>query len=121
MSTTSYELAKQIVEVIEKKKIVDLDVLDVQEITPLADIFIIAVASNVKQTQAIADHVEELLEECNQPLINKEGYNTATWILMDCGEVIVHILEEEQAEFYSLTRLWNDAKKVEYLVEKSYN
>lgn len=114
MNTTTYVLGKQIVKAIEKKKAIKVEVLDVHNLTPLADLFIIAIASNVRQTQAMADEVEELLAEEGHVPIHKEGYHTATWILLDYGQVIVHILEEEHAQFYGLSRLWKDAKIVEY-------
>lgn len=107
-----YTLGKQIAKVIEKKKVITLELLDVRELTPLADLFIIATASNVRQTQAIADEVEETLENMNYDLFHKEGYQTATWILLDYGDIIVHILEEKYAQFYQLNRLWQDAKSI---------
>lgn len=114
MNTATYALGRQIVDAIEKKKVITVEALDVHELTPLADLFIIAVASNVRQTQAMADEVEEVLAQEGYYPVHKEGYQTATWILMDYGEVIVHILEEENAQFYGLGRLWKDAKNVEY-------
>lgn len=114
MNTTTYELGKQIVKAVEKKKVIKVEVLDVHDLTTLADLFIIAVASNVRQTQAMADEVEELLAEEGHVPIHKEGYQTATWILLDYGQVIVHILEEENAQFYGLSRLWKDANIIDY-------
>lgn len=114
MNTTAYTLGKHIVEAIQKKKVIKVEALDVHELTPLTDLFIIAVGSNVRQTQAMADEVEELLSEQGHYPIHKEGYHTATWILLDYGQVIVHILEEENAQFYGLSRLWKDAQVVHY-------
>lgn len=115
MSYSTHELAKQIVTAINKKKILDLKVLDVQGLTPLTEMFIIAVASNVRQTKAIADEVEEaVLEFAEKQPIHKEGYQTAQWILLDYGEVIVHILDEEDAAFYTLDRLWKDANHIAF-------
>lgn len=115
MDTSSYLLGKDIVEAIEKKKAINVEVLDVRQLTPLTDLFIIAVASNVRQTQAMADEVEELLAQSGYYPIHKEGYQSATWILLDYGQVIVHILEEENAQFYGLSRLWKDAKVIDYI------
>jgi len=109
-----YTLGKQIVEAIEKKKVISVEALNVHSLTPLADVFIIAVASNVRQAQAMADEVEELLEAEGHLPIHKEGYQSATWILLDYGQVIVHILEEESAQFYGLSRLWKDATMINY-------
>ena len=114
LNTTTYTLGKNIVTAIQKKKVIQVQALDVHELTPLTDIFILAIAPNIKQTQAMADEVESLLAETGHYPIHKEGYRTATWILLDYGQVIVHILEEENAQFYGLDRLWKDAKKIEY-------
>ncbi len=117
MNTSSHLLGQEIIKAIQKKKVTNIEALDVRELTPLTDLFIIAVGSNVRQTQAMADEVEEVLAELGYYPIHKEGYQTATWILLDYGQVIVHILEEENAEFYGLSRLWKDAKKLEYKKE----
>lgn len=114
MNTSSYLLGKEIYEAIQKKKVVQVEALDVHELTPLTDLFIIAIASNIRQTQALADEVEETLTEIGYEPIHKEGYQSAHWILLDYGHVIVHILEEEDAQFYGLSRLWKDAKSIDY-------
>lgn len=115
LSYSTHELAKHIVAAINKKKVLDLKVLDVQGLTPLTEMFIIAVASNVRQTKAIADEVEEVVQEfAEKGPIHKEGYQTAGWILLDYGEVIVHILDEEDAAFYALDRLWKDAEHIAF-------
>lgn len=112
LNTETHQLVKQIVTAINKKKVEHLNVLDVEALTPLTEVFIIAVASNVRQTKAIADEVESMLAEANREPIRKEGYQTAKWILLDYGEVIVHVLDEEDANFYTLDRLWQDAEGV---------
>jgi ribosome-associated protein len=107
-------LAKRIYDAINSKSPISIDVLDVHQLTTLTDIFIIAVANNIRQTQAIADEIEEVLTEERVPLLQKEGHTTAKWILLDYGTVIVHILYKEDATFYALDRLWKDAKKVTF-------
>ncbi len=117
MKGRTYELAKQIARIIDNKKIISMDILDVEGLTPLADLFIIATASNVRQTKAIADEVETSLAEDEINPIHKEGYHSANWILLDYGEIIVHILDEENAAFYGLSRLWQDAKIIDLLAD----
>lgn len=112
MNNTTYTLVKQIYDAINSKKVVTIDILDVEKITPLTEVFIIAVASNVRQTQAMADEVEKILAGSGREPLHKEGYETAKWILLDYGEVIVHILDEEDARFYTLDRLWKDAENI---------
>ena len=114
LNISSYSLGKEIIEAIKNKKAIHVEALDVRQLTPLTDLFIIAIASNVRQTQAMADEVEEILAESGHYPIHKEGYQSATWILLDYGQVIVHILEEENAQFYGLSRLWKDAKAIDY-------
>ncbi len=107
-------LAKQIYDAINRKKAVNIEVLDVHQLTTLTDIFIIATANNIRQTQAIADEIEEVLTKEQIILKQKEGYTTAKWILLDYGNIIVHILHEEDASFYALGRLWKDAKSITF-------
>lgn len=108
----SLYLAEKIYHIINKKKIDNVEVLDVHELTSLADIFIIATAPNTRQTKAIVDEIEYILEEEHIRVRQKEGYDTATWILMDYGMVIVHVLYKEAAEFYGLDRLWKDSEEI---------
>jgi len=105
-------LAKKIYHILDNKKLDDIQVLDVHEITTLADIFIIVTGSNTRQTKALVDELEDALSEENIEVIQKEGYQTANWILMDYGNVIVHVLYKEDAEFYGLDRLWQDGKTI---------
>lgn len=113
LNNQAYDIAQAVMELMEKKKMVKMDALDVHELTPLADIFIIIVASNVKQTQALSDDIEDLLQERFELNVQKEGYHSANWILVDCNQVIIHILEQEHAAFYGIERLWKDAPKLE--------
>ncbi len=113
MDLETYSLGKQILNTICNKKVIKVNLLDVSDITSLAEIFIIATASNTKQTQAMSDEVEEYLKNKDILPIRKEGYQSANWILMDYGDIIVHILDEEHAKFYDLSRLWQDAKCVD--------
>jgi ribosome-associated protein len=105
-------LAQKIYHILDNKKLDDIQVLDVHEITTLADIFIIVTGSNTRQTKALVDELEDALSEENIEVIRKEGYQTANWILMDYGNVIVHVLYKEDAEFYGLDRLWQDGKTI---------
>ena len=112
MHNESILLAQKIYHILDNKKLDDIQVLDVHEITTLADIFIIVTGSNTRQTKALVDELEDALSEENIDVIQKEGYQTANWILMDYGNVIVHVLYKEDAEFYGLDRLWQDGKTI---------
>lgn len=115
MNTTNVEvkeLIKIAIKVMEDKKAEDIKILDIHEISTMSDYFIIASASNINQVKAIADDIEEKLYEKGCKLVQSEGYQTARWILLDFGDIIIHIFHKEDREFYQLERVWADAKEV---------
>lgn len=79
----------------------------------LCDYFVICHGGTRVHTQAIADHLDEELGKAGIPLGRKEGYQEGKWILLDFGQVIVHVFQEEERTFYSLERLWGDAPQLE--------
>ena len=95
------------------KKALDLDVLQVGELTSIADYFIICSATSERQTQAIADNiVEKLRQDENVKPLLVEGTTPGRWILIDFGDFIFHIFTEDCRRFYGLERLWGDAPNV---------
>lgn len=108
-----YELAIKIIRILDKKKLEDLEIIEVKDLTTLTDYFVIAICSNTRQTKAMAEELEYLLKEEEIVAWQSEGYSTAQWILLDYLGVIVHILYKEDAQFYGLHRLWQDGKKIE--------
>ncbi len=108
----SREFAKLAVAALEDKKAVDVKVIDISEISTIADYFIIASGSNRSQVQAMADAVDEALGKAGLPAKSTEGYQNANWILMDFGDIIVHVFDEENRLFYDLERIWRDGKVV---------
>ena len=110
---TQLELARTIVKVIDEKKGEDIKLLDIHAHTTIGDYFIIATGQNVPQVKAIADAVDEKLSALGLEARSFEGYQTADWILMDYGTIIVHLFRGEIREFYSLERLWRDAPEVD--------
>ncbi|MGL4738674.1 MAG: ribosome silencing factor [Cellulosilyticaceae bacterium] len=108
-------LAEKLYDIIEKKKTEELQILDVHEITSIADVFMIVTVANTRMAKALADEIEFKMENKHQITVHqKEGYHSATWILLDYDQVIVHILHTEAAEFYSLDRLWRDGEAVAF-------
>lgn len=107
----SHELAVKIAKILDSKKASDIRVLKIREVSSLADYFVIASASNKSHVQSLSDEVDFELGH-NEGIRPRrvEGYSTASWVLMDYSDVIVHIFHEETREFYSLERLWSDAK-----------
>ncbi|NBI05712.1 ribosome silencing factor [Senegalia massiliensis] len=90
----------------------DIDVLEVTELTSVADYFVILSGKNERQVVAIADSIEDKLSENKYDLRSKEGYRSGRWILLDYGDIIIHIFHKEDREFYNLERLWADGKKI---------
>ena len=105
-------LAQEIVKALDEKKSEDIKTLDISNVSVMADYFIIASGNNRNQLQAIADNVSEKLHKIGADLKQIEGYDTANWILMDYGDVIVHIFDKENRLFYDLERIWSDGKEV---------
>lgn len=91
------------------KKAFDLLVLDVRGLTSIADYFVVCSASNTTQAGAIADGVGQALAAEGIRPSHIEGEAEATWVLMDYGDVIVHVFDERTRDYYSLERLWGDA------------
>ncbi len=108
-----YKLVKVAVDAISEKKGNEIRVLDISEISSFADYFIIASGTNKKQVQTISDFVEEKLEEQGKMPAGKEGYPTASWVLLDYTEFVVHIFSSEERIFYDLERIWKDGKEIE--------
>ena len=106
-------ILKEIFAAIEDKKGENIRVLDISGVSVMADYFVIASGNNKNQIQAIADSVNEAMIANKVELKATEGYNTAGWILMDYGDVIVHIFSKEERLFYDLERIWRDGKEVE--------
>lgn len=109
----SREMTRLAIKALEDKKGNDIRVIDIQDVSIIADYFIIASGSNRNQVQTMADNVEEVLGRSGYEPRQLEGYGTATWILMDYNDIIVHIFSEEDRLFYDLERIWRDGKNVD--------
>lgn len=107
------KLAKAAVEALEEKKAEDIRIIDISEVSVIADYFIIAGGNNKSQIQALSDTVEEKLGRNGLPLKQVEGYQNANWVLLDFGDIIVHIFDKENRLFYDLERIWQDGRKIE--------
>ena len=94
---------------LEDKKASDIEILDVSKQTSLGDYFIIASCQSSVQVRACVDEVEEKMLEAGFPPKHKEGYRGGSWILIDYGDIIVHVMQQEAREFYSIERLWDEA------------
>ncbi|MEW5802623.1 MAG: ribosome silencing factor [bacterium] len=96
-----------------EKKAFDLVAFDLRGISDMADFFLICTGTTDRHVRAIADAVEEALRHDGVKLDHKEGYLESTWILLDYGDIVIHIFTEEKREYYDLERLWGDAKRLD--------
>lgn len=110
---TAQEKMKLIANVLDRKKAEDIRILNVSDLTVLADCFIICSAPSTTQVKALGDAVEEEMDKVGEALLKKEGKQGLNWILMDYGDVIVHIFYQETRDFYGLEKLWADAAEIE--------
>jgi ribosome-associated protein len=111
----SNTLARQIIDIVEDKQAADIVMLDVKAMTSIADYFIIATIDNERQAKAIEDEMlQKLRIEQNIRPLSMEGVesNSGGWVLLDYGDVIVHLFTEEMRHFYNLEELWNKANVV---------
>lgn len=106
-------MAKLAIQALEDKKAEDIKVIDISEVSVIADYFIIANGTNRSQIQAMSDNVEETLGRVGYPLKQIEGYQNANWVLLDFNDVIIHIFDKENRLFYDLERIWRDGKRIE--------
>ncbi len=109
----SKELVDIIVNLIQSKKGYNITVLNLQNLSAMADYFIICSADATVHVKAIADEIDKKLRKNGIKTHNREGYNTLNWVLLDYFDVIVHVFRKESREFYNLEKLWGDAEITE--------
>lgn len=107
------EFCKIAVAALEDRKAEDVKVIDIREISPIADFFIIANGTNQNQIQAMRDAADEALYKAGLTVKQVEGNQNSTWILMDYGDIIIHIFSKEDRLFYDLERIWRDGKEID--------
>ena len=110
------ENIKIVYKALDDKKGIDIKILDISEVSVMADYFIIASGTNKNQVQALADNVEEELLKLDIHCRQIEGYPSGNWILMDYSDFIVHIFNQDDRLFYDLERIWKDGKLVEVAI-----
>ncbi|WFR60096.1 ribosome silencing factor [Anaerocolumna sp. AGMB13025] len=110
MNNISKEIAKITYQALDEKKAEDIKVLEIGDITIIADYFIIANGTNSSQVQALVDNVQQVLSKHGFEPKRIEGVRSASWVLLDYGDVVVHIFSKEDRLFYDLERIWRDGK-----------
>ena len=109
---STLDIVKKAVLALEDKKAEDIRVIDITEVSSIADYFIIANGSNQNQLQAMLDAVDEALYKEGKKAKQVEGNQQSTWILMDYEDIIVHLFSKEDRLFYDLERIWRDGKEI---------
>lgn len=102
-----------IYDALAEKKGEDIKVIDISEISVMADYFIVTNGNSASQMDALVENVEEQMHRTGHRLKQREGSKGGAWVLLDYGDVIVHIFDKESRSFYNLERIWNDGKIVE--------
>lgn len=108
----SKEMARIAWQALSDKKGEDIKIIDITGVSMLADYFIIASGNSESQISALVDNVEEELHKAGYHLKQREGRSGASWILLDFGDIIVHVFDKENRLFYDLERIWKDGKDI---------
>lgn len=95
-----------------EKKAEDISLIDISNVSILADYFLIACGSNKRQVQTLINNLEDCLKKEGIVSKNIEGYQSGSWVLMDYGDLVIHIFDRKSRDFYDLERLWKDGKKI---------
>lgn len=110
---TQEKMLENIVKTLDRKKAQDIKVIKISNLTILADYFVIANGGSTTQTKSLADEVEFQLSQQGVEPTRTEGYSTASWIILDYSDIIVHVFHKDAREYYQLERLWADGQEVD--------
>ncbi|MDR5694769.1 MAG: ribosome silencing factor [Armatimonadota bacterium] len=114
MASEALARALRIAEVAAEKKGEDILVLDLRELTLVTDYFVICTGTTTIQIRAIAEAVEEAMSKEGRHPLGREGLEDGRWVLLDYGDVVVHLFAPEERKYYKLERLWGDAERVDW-------
>lgn len=107
-------MARMAADAIFERKGADIVLLDVEGLFILSDIFVMATGTSRPHVQALSEYVEEKLKENGIAPLRVEGHSQGEWVLVDYGDIIVHLFQGASREFYSLERLWGDAERIQW-------
>ena len=116
---TPKEIAMYAAKVLDDRKGLGIKLLEVTDVTSIADYFLICTGTSNTHVKTLCDSVEEAVtDEMGEALLHREGHRGGTWVLLDFGCLVVHVFTNETSEIYDLERLWNDAKEIPLTFEK---
>ena len=107
------EVAYEVTKALDAKKGMDIKLLRIDEVSSLADYFLICTGTSNTHVKTLCDYAEYTMEQLGEKLLGREGHRGNSWELLDYGSVVVHVFTEEAREFYALERLWADAENVD--------
>ncbi|MBO5448904.1 MAG: ribosome silencing factor [Ruminococcus sp.] len=110
---TTQEKLKTIVKALDSKRGEDIQIIGIGDLTIVADYFVIANGGSTTQTKALAEETEFKMSQLGIEPIRTEGYQGQTWIVLDYGDIVVHVFYKETRSYYNLERLWSDGKPVD--------
>lgn len=114
--TEQQQLLQAVTKAADDKRAENITALNMEGISPVADYFVICHGNSDKQVQAIAREVKEKAEEIGLTIKRMEGFDEARWVLIDIGDVVVHVFHRDERVYYNLERLWGDAPHVDVLM-----
>ena len=107
------EVAYQVTKALDEKKGQDIQLLKIDEVSSLADYFLICTGTSNTHVKTLCDYAEYEMEQLGEPMLGREGHRGNSWELLDFGSIVVHVFTQEAREFYSLERLWADAEQID--------
>jgi ribosome-associated protein len=110
-------LCEKVVNILLEKKAQDIAMVDISQMTVIADAFIVCSGRTPIQVRALSDELEEKLSEAGIAPLRREGLEAARWIVLDLGSVLVHVFHREEREFYNLERLWNSGDNITHYAD----
>lgn len=110
---TAKQVAYEVTKALDEKKGLDIRLLRINDVSSLADYFLICTGTSNTHVKTLCDYAEYTMEQLGEPMLGREGHRGNTWELLDYGAVVVHVFTEEARQFYNLERLWGDAELVD--------
>ena len=110
---TPKEIAYAVTKALDEKKGMDIKLLKIDQVSSLADYFLICTGTSNTHVKTLCDYAEYTLEQLGEPMLGREGHRGNAWELLDYGTIVIHVFTEEARVFYSLERLWADAETVD--------
>ena len=107
------EVAYEVTKALDAKKGLDIKLLRIDEVSSLADYFLICTGTSNTHVKTLCDYAEYTLEQLGEPMLGREGHRGNSWELLDFGSIVVHVFTDEARKFYDLERLWADAEPVD--------